>query len=89
MSASHKIVLRSHAHNTTALRPVICLSGIRRLLVTSKGWLAVPITNDCQGELQIPQSVSVRAIRGHFIATHGECNQLYLMEASIAFPRML
>ena len=79
----------AHKHTTRLHFGLLYSSGIRRLLVTNKGRSAIPITNDCQRELQIPQSVSVRAIRGHFNAVHGECDKLYLMEASIAFPRIL
>jgi len=51
----------SHAQNTTALHPNMVLTEVhvRRLLVTNKGASAFPSANDCQGQLQTPQSVSL------------------------------
>jgi hypothetical protein len=42
----------SHAHNTTALQPVVLLTVIHRLLVTNKGRSAFSSANHCQGQLQ-------------------------------------
>jgi len=36
-----------HAQNTTALRPNELLTGVHRLLVTSKGWSAFARVNHC------------------------------------------
>jgi hypothetical protein len=48
-----------HAQNTTALLPNIFLSGIHQLLVTYKKLSAFPGANNCQGQLQTPQSALV------------------------------
>jgi hypothetical protein len=47
----------SHAQNTTALQSNLFLTGIHRLLVRNKGWSGFLIENNCQGQLQTPQSV--------------------------------
>ena len=39
------------AQNTTALQPIVFLTGIHRLLVTSKGRSASPSAYHCQGQL--------------------------------------
>ena len=49
----------SHAQNTTALQLNIFLSGIYRLLIRSKGPSAFPSANNCQGQPQTPESLSV------------------------------
>jgi hypothetical protein len=51
----------SHAQNTTALHPNVFLTEVHvhRLLVTKTGASAFPSSNNCQGQLQTPQSVSV------------------------------
>ena len=48
----------SHAQNTTALQPNAFLTGIHRILVTKKGRSAFLSANNCQSQLQTPQSVS-------------------------------
>jgi hypothetical protein len=45
--------------NTTALQLDVFVTGIHRLLVTSKGRSAFPSTKNCQGQLQTLQSLSV------------------------------
>jgi hypothetical protein len=52
--------ITSLAQNTTALQSIVFLTGMYWLLVTNKGRLAFP-QNNCQGQLQIPQAVSVLA----------------------------
>jgi hypothetical protein len=52
----------SHAQNTTARQLNVFLAGMHRLLVTNKGGSAFPSTNNCQGQLQTPQSVSVATL---------------------------
>jgi hypothetical protein len=63
-SSSHvehyiKRLYDSHAQNTTALHHNIFLTGIYRLLVTNKEGSAFRSANNCQGQLQTPQSGSV------------------------------
>ena len=50
---------QKHAQNTTAFQPHLFLSGKYLLLLTNKGRSAYPRAKHCQGQLQIPQSLSV------------------------------
>jgi len=47
-----------HAQNTYSLHLDMLLTGIHWWVVTSKGRPAFPTTNNCQGQLQTPQSLS-------------------------------
>ena len=49
----------SYAQNTTAIQPTVYCAGIHRLLVVNTGLSASTSANNCQGQLQTPQSVSV------------------------------
>ena len=49
--------ISSHAENTNVLQPNAVLTKAHRLLVTNKGQQAFPSVNNCQGQLQTPQSV--------------------------------
>lgn len=57
-TTGHNCII-SHAQNTTALRIVVLLTVIHRLLVTNKGRPAFSIANNCQGHLQTSQSASL------------------------------
>jgi hypothetical protein len=57
-TTAHSCII-SHAQNTTAIQPNVFLTGIHRLLVTRKGRSSFPSANNCQGQMQTPQSVSV------------------------------
>jgi hypothetical protein len=48
----------SHAQNTTALELNAFLTGIHRLLVTSKGQSLFPSAYHFQGQMQTPQSLT-------------------------------
>ena len=47
-----------HAQNASSLHPDVLLTGMHWWVVTSKGMSAFPTTNNCQGQLQTPQSLS-------------------------------
>jgi hypothetical protein len=47
----------SHAQNTTALQPNVFLVGIHPLLFTNKGGPSFSTADNCQGQLNTPQSV--------------------------------
>jgi hypothetical protein len=49
----------THKQSATALQPIVFLTGIERLLVTSKGRVAALSANHRQGQLKTPQSLSV------------------------------
>ena len=49
----------SHAQNTTAFEPSELLTGIHRVPVTNKGRLGFSSTDNSQGQLQTPRSISV------------------------------
>ena len=50
---------KTHTQNTTALKPNVILTAIRRLSVTNNRRLAFPSANNYQGQLKTLQSVSV------------------------------
>jgi hypothetical protein len=54
-----KNYILSHPKHSTALQPNVFLTGTHRLLLTSKGRSTSCGANNCQGQLQTPQSVSV------------------------------
>jgi hypothetical protein len=51
--------INSHAENTIVAQPNAFLNEIHPLLFTNKGRSAFHNANNCQGQLQTPQSVSV------------------------------
>jgi hypothetical protein len=58
-TTGHNCII-SHAQNTTALRPVVLLTVIYRLLVTNSA-------NHCQGQLQTSQSASLGTDGVHLV----------------------
>ena len=54
-----KSIILSHVQNTSAFQPNIIISGLIGLLVNGKGRSGFPSANNCQGQLQTPQSVLV------------------------------
>ena len=58
---TEKNYIISHTQNTTALHRTVFLTEVHvhGLLVANKGASAFPSANNCQGQLQTPQSVSV------------------------------
>jgi hypothetical protein len=63
LSYMNKMAVILHEQNTTALYANVFLTGIHWLLVTSIGQLAFPSANNCQGQLQTLQSLSVHPDR--------------------------
>jgi hypothetical protein len=63
--------------SATALQPHVLLTGIRRLLVSGRGRLAFANANHCQGQLQIPQSLSV------VVFTPGLCSIVWWNSCSL------
>jgi len=59
-NTTKKIWIISHTQNTTKFQPILFLIGIPHFLVTKKRRSALSSTN-YQGQLQIPQSLSVVA----------------------------
>jgi len=68
----------SHAQKATAIHPTVFLAGIHRLLLTHKGVSAFPSANNCQGELQTPQSVPVLPSSIDFKNECGYCSPYVL-----------
>ena len=51
--------MNSHAQNTTAFQPTVSVTVIEQLLVTNRGLSALPSANNCQGQLENSQSITV------------------------------